>query len=313
MRPIAGQHHVSMFTKNAQENVHFYRDVLGLRFVKKTVNQDDPFMYHHFYGDAAGSPGTELTFFELPMAGRTHRGTNAITRIGLLVPNKDTLSYWKDRFETLHVIHGDFIEYAGKSALPFQDHDGLQLLLISNEDGKTPSFWKTWDASPVPFECQIQGIGPAEVTVRHPEKTRNLLVNLFGYHEVSSADGESIFQGSKGKVYSEIVIKKLDSMKERPGRGSVHHLAIRVEDETELTKWAEIIKETGFKSSGIIDRHFFKSLYFRESNGILFELATDGPGFQLDETNGDPGQELFLPPFLEAKRTAIEEKLIPIK
>ncbi|MCU9613030.1 ring-cleaving dioxygenase [Caldibacillus lycopersici] len=314
MRKILGQHHVSMFTKDAQTNVHFYRDTLGLRFVKKTVNQDNPFMYHLFYGDIIGSPGTELSFFELPHAGKTYRGTNSISKIGLLVESEDALNYWKQRFEELAIVHGDYTIYAGRKALPFEDPDGLSLLLINNASAATPSFWKKWEGSPVPMEYQILGIGAIELSVRYPEKTAKLLTNVFGYKEVSATEDLSVYQCVEGTAYSDIVVKKLEAVKERPGRGSVHHLAIRVADPQALQEWASFIKEQGYTAtSDIIDRYYFQSFYFRERNGILFELATDGPGFPADESIESLGETLALPPFLEARRAEIEAKLTPIK
>ncbi|TQR19649.1 ring-cleaving dioxygenase [Psychrobacillus vulpis] len=308
MNTIKGHHHVSMVTKNAQTNVNFYRETLGLRLVKKTVNQDTPSMYHLFYGDETGSPGTELSFFELPIAARTHRGTNSISRIGLLVQNEETLTYWQQRFLLLDVKHGDLFTYGGRLALPFEDPDGLQLLLISNEAKETPTFWTPWEGSPVPIQHQILGIGPVELTVRNIAKTGNMLTNLLGYHEIQ----EGVFQSVEGAAYSEIVLKSLQGDLERPGRGSVHHIAIRVDTEEHMKEWAERIGNAGFESTGVIDRYYFHSLYFRESNGILFELATDGPGFSADEANENLGKELALPPFLENRRAEIEAKLKPI-
>ena len=309
MNTIKGHHHVSMFTADAQRNADFYRFTLGLRMVKKTVNQDNPSMYHLFYGDTTGSAGTELSFFEIGNAAKTHRGTNSISRIALLVKNNDSLTYWQERFLSLNVSHGELFTYGGRLALPFEDPDGLQLLLVSNDEKETPTFWTAWDGSPVPTQHQILGIGPVELTVRNIEKTSNTLTKLLGYHKVD----ENIFQSEKGAAYSEIVLKKLDGNIERPGRGSVHHIAIRVDTEAHIREWAERIADAGFQSSGVIDRYYFHSLYFRESNGILFELATDGPGFTADEVSENLGKELALPPFLEEKRTEIEAKLKPIQ
>lgn len=189
---IRGHHHISMITKNAQENNYFYKHVLGLRRVKMTVNQDAPSMYHLFYGDRTGSPGTELTFFEIPQVGKTYRGTNAITRIGLLVPSEESLYYWKARFEKYHITYGEITTYANYRALPFEDPEGLRLVLLAS-NGKKLDFWETWKKSPVPEEHQIQGMGPVEITVRRLEKLANMLTSMFGYTEVSRKDEEAIF------------------------------------------------------------------------------------------------------------------------
>lgn len=312
MYEIKGHHHISMVTKNANKNNHFYKNVLGLRRVKMTVNQDDPSMYHLFYGDKTGSPGTELTFFEIPLVGKTYRGTNAITRIGLLVPSEDSLHYWKERFETFDVKHSEITTYANRPALQFEDAEGLRLvLLVSN--GEKVEHWETWEKSEVPAEHQIQGMGSVEMTVRRLDKMASTLTEMFGYTEVSCSEEEAIFQSIKGEAFGEIVVKYLDGPTEKPGRGSIHHLAIRVKNDAELAYWEEQVIQRGFQSSGIIDRFYFKSLYFRESNGILFEIATDGPGFTVDGDVEHLGEKLDLPPFLEDQRAEIEANLAPIE
>ncbi|PEC85561.1 ring-cleaving dioxygenase [Bacillus cereus] len=312
MYEIKGHHHISMVTKNANENNHFYKNVLGLRRVKMTVNQDDPSMYHLFYGDKTGSPGTELTFFEIPLVGKTYRGTNAITRIGLLVPSEDSLHYWKERFETFDVKHSEITTYANRPALQFEDAEGLRLvLLVSN--GEKVEHWETWEKSEVPVKHQIQGMGSVEMTVRRLDKMASTLTEMFGYTEVSRSEEEAIFQSIKDEAFGEIVVKYLDGPTEKPGRGSIHHLAIRVKNDAELAYWEEQVIQRGFQSSGIIDRFYFKSLYFRESNGILFEIATDGPGFTVDGDVEHLGEKLDLPPFLEDQRAEIEANLAPIE
>ncbi|RAT09712.1 glyoxalase [Bacillus cereus] len=312
MYEIKGHHHISMVTKNANKNNHFYKNVLGLRRVKMTVNQDDPSMYHLFYGDKTGSPGTELTFFEIPLVGKTYRGTNAITRIGLLVPSEDSLHYWKERFETFDVKHSEITTYANRPALQFEDAEGLRLvLLVSN--GEKVEHWETWEKSEVPAEHQIQGMGSVEMTVRRLDKMASTLTEMFGYTEVSRSEEEAIFQSIKGEAFGEIVVKYLDGPTEKPGRGSIHHLAIRVKNDAELAYWEEQVIQRGFQSSGIIDRFYSKSLYFRESNGILFEIATDGPGFTVDGDVEHLGEKLDLPPFLEDQRAEIEANLAPIE
>ncbi|ENJ6135257.1 ring-cleaving dioxygenase [Bacillus anthracis] len=312
MYEIKGHHHISMVTKNGSENNHFYKNVLGLRRVKMTVNQDDPSMYHLFYGDKTGSPGTELSFFEIPLVGKTYRGTNAITRIGLLVPSEDSLHYWKERFETFNVKHSEITTYANRPALQYEDAEGLRLvLLVSN--GEKVEHWETWEKSEVPAKHQIQGMGSVEMTVRRLDKMASTLTEMFGYTEVSRSEEEAIFQSIKGEAFGEIVVKYLDGPTEKPGRGSIHHLAIRVKNDAELAYWEEQVIQRGFQSSGIIDRFYFKSLYFRESNGILFEIATDGPGFTVDGDVEHLGEKLDLPPFLEDQRAEIEANLAPIE
>lgn len=286
---------------------------MGLRRVKKTVNQDDPSMYHLFYGDRTGTPGTELTFFDMAFIGNTYRGTNAITRIGLLVPREESLTYWQARFKQYRVIHDEEITtYADRKALHFEDPDGLKLVLVAaNGDGE--EFWQQWDESDVPMEHQVLGMGPIEITVRRLEKFRRTLTELLGYVEKSQTGADLIFQAVEGNVTGEIVAIEQDGKREKPGKGSVHHLAIRVKDVATLEALDKKIKQWGFKTTGVVDRYYFSSLYFRESNGIMFEIATDGPGFTIDGNEATLGEQLDLPPFLEDRRTEIEEKLQPIE
>ncbi|MCM3757229.1 ring-cleaving dioxygenase [Sporosarcina aquimarina] len=312
MYTIPGHHHLSMITKNAKQNNLFFSKILGLRRVKMTVNQDDPSMYHLFYGDKTGSPGTELSFFEMPFAGRTYKGTNAITQIGLLVSSKESLLYWKQRFEKYDVCHGELTTYAHRPALHFEDSEGLRMVLLASNNEKLVH-WKAWEESEVPIEHQIQGMGSVEITVRRLDKLANTLTDVFGYTEVSRTEDVAIFQSVSGEVFGEIVVKQLDGPTEKPGRGSIHHLAIRVKDQKELAFWEEKIRSRGFHSSGIIDRFYFQSLYFRESNGILFEIATDGPGFTIDSDVATLGLKLELPPFLESQRDEIEANLKPLE
>ncbi|MBP1990807.1 ring-cleaving dioxygenase [Paenibacillus eucommiae] len=312
MYTISGHHHISMLTKNAPLNNQFYQKVLGLRRVKKTVNQDNPTMYHLFYGDLTGSAGTELSFFEMPKAGSTIRGTNAITQIGLLVPSFESLLFWKKRFESFDVRHGEITSYAGRDALHFEDSEGLRMMLLNNNGEVVPENWSVWKDSTVEEKHQILGMGTVEITVRHLESLANTLKDMFGYVEASRSDTEAIYQSVGGQSFGEIVIKQEEGASEKPGKGSIHHLAIRVKNEDELRYWEEVVKERGFHSTGIVDRFYFQSLYFRESNGILFEIATDGPGFTADSTVEELGKALDLPPFLEERRAEIEANLAPI-
>lgn len=311
MYTIAGHHHISMITKNANDNNHFYKKVLGLRRVKLTVNQDSPSMYHLFFGDKTGSPGTELSFFEIPMVGRTQRGTNAITQIGLLVPSRESLDYWRERFVRFGVKHGEITDYANRPALYFEDAEGLRMVLqVSNEK---VAHWETWENSDVPAEHQIQGMGTTEMTVANLDGLAATLTDMFGYSTFSRIEDEAIFQSVAGEVFGEILVKQQDGPNERPGKGSIHHLAIRVKDEVELAYWEQQVRARGFQTAGIIDRYYFKSLYFREVNGILFEIATDGPGFTIDGEVAHLGEQLDLPPFLEGRRAEIVADLKPIE
>ncbi|WP_080845972.1 ring-cleaving dioxygenase [Cytobacillus gottheilii] len=322
LKPILGHHHVSAITANAQKNYHFYTEILGLRLVKKTVNQDDPSMYHLFYADNFGSPGTDLTFFEIKNAGRTYPGHNSISQTGLRVRDDDALLYWKERFVQYGVKCEERSEHAGRKVLVFEDHEGQRLSLVSDENNLGVSGGQPWEHGPVPVEHAIIGLGPVLLTVRNLKDTAFMLTDVLHYKEngnyTSIKEGHSsicyVFTTGEGGTGAEIHVEELaDLPKERPGRGSVHHVAIRVEDEDELNKWAEHLKQLRIANSGIVERYYFKSIYFRDENRILFELATDGPGFLQDEHIDTLGENLALPPYLESRREEIEANLTPLE
>jgi glyoxalase family protein len=321
MKPIIGQHHVSMFTKDASSNVAFYTKVMGLRFVKKTVNQDNVGMYHLFYGDKLGSPGTGVTFFELPNAGHARKGTNSISSISLAVPSDDALSFWKARLESSQVSVGEIVHEEGRTSLTFSDPDDLTVHLVSVQGDKPYPPSAAWQVEDIPAQNAILGLGPAVLTVSESAKTIDVLVRLLGYKKTRSAkalgDGGhdvSIFETGTGGLSTEIHVKESAfEDKARPGRGSVHHVAIRVSNKEELAGWASRITSEGLKNTGILDRHFFTSFYFWDPNGIVFELATDeGPGYEVSDDTNVLHEPLSLPPFLEGRRVEIESKLKPI-
>ncbi|WP_210610061.1 ring-cleaving dioxygenase [Priestia flexa] len=316
---FTGIHHVSALTAKAPENFEFYTKVMGLRLVKKTVNQDDPSVYHLFYGDDKGNPGTELTFFEIPMLARNREGTNSISAVSLRVPNNEALSYWKKRFEELGVEHNAIVERAGRLTLAFRDFEGQRLILVSDQENSGVQGGTPWINSPIPEKYGIIGLGPVTLTVQDAKATESLLTNVMGFRKkgfYSSFDQQSnisIFETGEGGTGAEIhVEERKDLSPERPGRGSVHHVAFRVKNEEELRQWIKKIEEAEIPSSGFVNRFYFYSLYFKEPNGIVFELATDGPGFDTDEDISRLGESLSLPPFLESKRETIESFLKPL-
>ncbi|WP_339849688.1 ring-cleaving dioxygenase [Paenibacillus sp. FSL W7-1088] len=317
---IKGLHHVSALTAHAAENYRFYTNVMGLRLIKKTVNQDDVSVYHLFYGDEKGNPGTELTFFEIPMAGQTREGVNSISATSLRVPSDAALTYWQQRFDEFEVPHGEIVERGGRATLSFTDFEGQRLILVSDENNAGVAGGKPWDQSPVPAEYGIVGLGPIHLTVRDASLTAPVLTELLGFRAKGSypafTPGQPdvlVFESGEGGSGSEVhVEERNDLTQERPGRGSVHHVAFRVDNEEELKQWVERVHNFRFPNSGFVDRFYFRSLYFREANGILFELATDGPGFDTDEEMEHLGESLALPPFLEGRRAEIEANLKPL-
>ncbi|MBM7598827.1 glyoxalase family protein [Virgibacillus halotolerans] len=317
---IKGIHHVSAHTAHASENYDFYTRILGMRLVKKSVNQDSPSMYHLFYADEIGNPGTDLTFFEIPMLAKTHRGTNSISNTSLRVANDASLKYWEKRFREYGVKQEEITERAGHQVLAFEDSEGQRLTLVSDEKNSGVQPGTPWDKSPVPKEHGITGLGPVRLTVRTAAATAGILKEILGFKQTRSyASDEAdqpdilVFETGKGGNGSEIHLEeRRDLPVERPGRGSVHHVAFRVDNEEEMHRWVKEINAARLPNSGFVDRYYFRSLYFREPNGILFELATDGPGFATDEDVDHLGESLALPPFLESQRDEIEQGLKPI-
>jgi len=320
LNPLKGQHHVSAITANAVENYEFYTKTLGLRLVKKTVNQDDTSVYHLFYADERGNPGTDLTFFEIPNAGPFAPGTNGISTTSLRVPDDTSLAYWKGRFESLGVDHDDVRRVAGRLTLAFRDPEGQRLALVSDEGDAGVAGGKPWERSPVPVEHGIRGLGPVVLTVSRPERTASVLTQVMGFRKIGGYPSDvpgmpdvDVYETGEGGTGAEVhLAERTDLPRERPGSGSVHHVAFRVENEAELRGWVERLNEAGIANSGFVERYYFKSLYFREPNGILFELATDGPGFEGDEPFERLGEKLSLPPYFEPYRASIEAGLKPL-
>ncbi|QKY71156.1 ring-cleaving dioxygenase [Lentibacillus sp. CBA3610] len=318
---LKGIHHVSALTANAANNYHFYTHVLGMRLVKKTINQDDPSVYHLFYADEIGNPGTDLTFFEIPRAGTTYHGISSISGTSLRVPTDDALTYWEKRLNEYNVDHDGITKQGERNVIHFRDPENQRLTLISDETNSGVKGGKVWDDSTVPGDKGIIGLGPVKLTVRDPEPTIKVLTDLLTFSQTGSypspVNGQAdirVFTTGEGGTGAEIHLEVRDDLpeRERPGRGSVHHVAFRVDNEVELAKWKDRIQAERIPNSGLVDRFYFKSLYFREPNGILFELATDGPGFTTDEEIEHLGESLALPPFFEDRREEIEARLNPL-
>ncbi|MDX3927059.1 MAG: ring-cleaving dioxygenase [Shinella sp.] len=312
---LTGIHHLTAITANAQENLRFYTQVLGLRLVKKTVNQDDTSAYHLFYADGLASPGTDLTFFDWPVA-HERRGTHSISRTGLRVGSAETLEWWKKRFAEHKVKAGDIREIGGRQSLDFEDGEGQRFRLVV-DGGGAPS--NPWQKSPVPAEHQIRGLGPITISVPDIRNTETVLVHVMNMTRTSSypaPDGTGevhVFSMGEGGAAAELhVAVEPDLPIAHQGAGAVHHVAFRAPDAEALRAWTERLHGFRLPSSGEVERYYFRSLYFREPNGILFEIATDGPGFAVDEPLETLGESLSLPPFLEPRRAQIEARLKPL-
>jgi glyoxalase family protein len=317
MQPLGldGVHHLTAITANGKANHAFYTQVLGLRLVKKTVNQDDVSAYHLFYADAEGSPGSDITFFVWPAAPE-RRGTRSVTRTGFRVGNETTLAWWQRRLSDAGIIQSAIVARAGRSTLDFEDPEGQRLSLVADESGPAG---RPWGQSPVPPEHQIIGLGPITLSVPRLEPTAEILTCVM--HMTPIVDATATSNGAprlhrfrmrgEGLGQELHVLVEPDQSPARQGAGGVHHVAFRTAD-VDYARWAQHLDEAGIRSSGPIDRFYFRSLYFREPGGILFEIATDGPGFAVDEAKESMGRRLALPPFLEPRRTEIEAGLDPL-
>ncbi|MCP3054878.1 ring-cleaving dioxygenase [Aurantimonas marianensis] len=310
---LKGIHHLTAITADAPGNLRFYTDVLGLRLVKKTVNQDDTSAYHLFYADGKASPGTDITFFDFPAAPE-RRGTNAVSRTGLRVAGRDSLEFWHARLTEAGGAVGDIRDLDGRASLDFEDPEGQRLRLI-DDGGKGDS--NPWDGSSVPEEHQIRGLGPIIMSVPDLGRTEPILTEIMNMRKARTyeADGASVhaFEMGEGGPAAELHVAVEPNLpRAGQGAGGVHHVAFRAADIEELHEWTERVQGFRVPSSGEVERYYFRSLYFREPNGILFEIATDGPGFAVDEPMESLGQSLSLPPFLEPKRAEIEANLKPL-
>jgi glyoxalase family protein len=315
---LSGIHHLTAITGRVRENFRFYTQVLGMRLVKRSVNQDDVSAYHLFYADAVGSPGTDLTFFDWNMP-RERRGTRSITRTCLRVAGGEALAWWARRLKDAGVTAGDVVERDGRGTLDLEDGEGQRLSLV--DDGGAGDEPAPWDRSPVPPEYQVRGLGPIVMSVPELKATDTILTQVAGMrhvrdygHPENRHDPVHVYEMGAGGPHAELhVTVQPDQPVARSGAGGVHHVAFRTPDEGEYHGWARRLNELGVPNSGPIDRFYFRSLYFREPNGVLFEIATDGPGFAVDEDPATLGERIALPPFLEEQREQIVAALKPIE
>lgn len=318
---LGGLHHVTAVTSNASLNVAFYTEVLGLRLIKKSVNQDDVSAYHLFYGDELGRAGTEMTFFDWENAGPHLPGAGMVTATAFRVPGRAALAWWARRFDAYNVSHGDITEQGGRAVLPFQDPEGQRLELV-DDTGPAPAGGVApgipWAKSPVPAEYAIRGLAAVTLTVRDLAPSAALLTQVLGFRQVAAEEDGSgraatfeVGPGGPGALVR--VLERPDApFRRQVGAGGVHHVAFRTPDPDEHAAWQERLARLGVGVTPVIDRYYFKSIYFREPGGVLFEIATDGPGFATDEDPEHLGERLALPPFLEPHRAAIEAGLKPI-
>ena len=309
----AGIHHITAIAGDPQRNLDFYTETLGLRLVKRTVNFDDPGSYHFYFGDNIGSPGTIITFFPWPGARRGARGSGQVTTVSFAVPH-NSIAFWKERLRANHVIAEEIAGRFGNVALRFLDPDGLQLELVvipSDVEGSRGSYLKgsaagSFDSAQ---DDRIRGFAAPTLEVRRPNQTEKLLTEILGFEFVGEENNRRRFRGSCSDASSEIDLVSSEAGFGQIAVGTVHHIAFRAADDDEQLKVREQLVARGLSVTPVIDRQYFHSIYFREPNGILFEIATDGPGFLIDEPADSLGETLKLPPVYESKREEIERVL----
>jgi glyoxalase family protein len=311
---LNGIHHLTAISSRIRDNHHFYTGTLGMRLVKRSVNQDDVSAYHLFYGDAVGSPGSDITFFDWPVPPE-RRGTRAISRTHLRVDDPAALEWWSEYLGDRGVGAGPIVERDGRATLDLEDPEGQRLSLVA--DGAGPR--RPWDRSVVPAEHQVRGLGPIQLSVPALAPTDALLQKVLGMrpvreyaHPDEPKHTVHVYEMGPGGAAAELHVAVEPGLPPaQQGAGGVHHVAFRSED-ADYEAWADRLNRAGVPNSGMVDRYWFRSLYFREPNGILFEIATEGPGFGVDEDLATLGEKVVLAPFLEPRRAEIVANLKPI-
>jgi glyoxalase family protein len=317
---LTGLHHVSSITADAPGNRDFYTRALGMRIVKKTVNQDDTSAYHLFYADKLGSAGTDVTYFDIAGAGANYPGTGETQEVALRVNDDAALAYWQTRFDQLGIAHQPITTRAGIAALPFTGIEGDRLALVADNGKARVAPGEPWDQTAVPVEHAIRGLGVFTIASGRPEQTLRVLTEIMGFRVVSDVPDSDNAQnrtvtletGQGGPGATLIVLARPGAPMARLGRGGVHHIAFRVPTFEQHEAWQQHLTAAGMRATPVIDRFYFKSIYFREPGGVLYELATDEPGFATDESIETMGEKLALPPFLEPQRASIEAGLVPL-
>lgn len=315
---LTGIHHVTAVSARIADNVEFYTQVLGLRLVKKSVNQDDVSAYHLFYADKLGSPGTDMTFFDWPNMGPNLRGTDSISGTAFRVASPQALEFWAQRLDEKGITRDPITEFAGRQLLPFEDPEGQQLYLVN--DNGVEFEGEIWPRPDIPDDYALRGFYSVVLSLADIKQLSSILRNILNYEQRETS--KWIDQKSDATIFNTIqnggpgteiwLLEQPHVEQARLGAGGTHHVAFRVDNFETQKKWHAHLSQEGLYVSNLIDRFWFRSIYFRVSTGILFEIATDGPGFDIDEAPESLGESLILPPFLENRRQEIEANLIPI-
>ena len=305
---IPGIHHVTCITADVQKCADFYVGVLGLRFVKKSINQDLPDTYHIYFGDYVGSPGTAMTFFGWPTWPKRRNGSGQVTTVSFQVP-AGSLDFWSDRLLKLAVDH-ERVERFGVDALSLQDADGIQLELVADADDER---WVPWREAPVGVDHAIRGFHSVTLTLAETDATIHLLTSTMGFRNAGTDRNRERFETGSGGPHALVdIIESPEGPVGEESVGTVHHVAWRTADAASQLAWREALVEAGRNVTPVIDRWYFKSIYYREPGGVLFEIATDGPGFTVDESPEKLGSTLSLPPWFQVRRDRLDEILPPI-
>lgn len=309
MEPIKGLHHVTAVARDPQRNLDFYRNVLGQRFVKRTVNFDAPDTYHFYFGDEAGSPGSILTFFAWPNMRKGVRGNGETNAVAYSVPT-GSLEFWQAHLKQQGVALRPVETRFGERVLPFEDPDGMHVELVETSSAALVRFW---EAGPIPPAYALQGFHSVTLWLDEVKPTAELLTEHMGYTAAGNEGDRYRFIGdthAPGHVVD--ILHRPGKMQAGFGAGSIHHIAFRVPNDEKQLEYQGAIREAGFRITEVMDRNYFHSVYFRELGGVLFEIATDTPGFAIDEPAATLGETLKLPEWYEPDRAAIEGSLLPI-
>jgi glyoxalase family protein len=305
-KKTAGIHHITAIVGHPQENIDFYAGVLGLRLVKKTVNFDDPGTYHFYFGDKEGKPGTLITFFPWPDAYQGKIGNGQVGVTSYVIP-EGSMSFWQERLDKFRIPF-TMTERFGESLLVFQDPHGLNIELVERKEGEL----NQWEFGHVTSDVAIKGFGGAVLYSSFPEKTSELLENIFGLQRIGR-EGDFIRFHSPSEIGNVVDVKITSSGRGIMGVGTVHHIALRANDDNDQLEWKTSLESNGYRVTPVQDRKYFHSIYFREHGEILFEIATDPPGFAIDESLDALGKELKLPERYEKYRERLENKLMPVE
>jgi glyoxalase family protein len=310
---IRGLHHVTAIASDPQRNLDFYVGLLGLRFVKRTVNFDDPGTYHFYFGDRRGTPGTILTFFPWPRARRGIRGSAQVEATAFAIP-QDSVGFWLERLKQQHVTAEKVPSRFGEEVIRLLDPDGLLIELITVTADVWPAKIEPWPEIPVPPEHALRGFHSVSAALEGYERTARLLTETFGYRLADQSGNRFRFVSADESAPGRIIdlLCQPDAPAGRVAAGSVHHIAFRAKDDTEQLQWRERLVDLGYNVTPVVDRTYFHSIYFREPGGVLFEIATEPPGFTLDEKVEELGMHLRLPAWMESARSQIEEILPPV-